>query len=296
VGLDVLQSVRCEASANLDLELELAQPAPCIVGIEAKFDHELTRSQVDKQLGVADYLFVLLLKKESAPTWLADLDRVYVITWEDALACFSASRLTKEDIDSIPVLKSTVEALFRAQGLEDRLPQGWRVDVQRGGGGMPAIEIESLPFPNGRTLRGQIQIAGRGMPKADQPVLVEYSIGISVPATEEEYPDPELPHTEPGWIEPLLGLHREVLSGEESRLLVSTRKPGNGRSELGRRKVPLAERYLANETWLAKGYTDGWALGIKSINQPLSELDNLASITVEIFKSWYDVEAVRLTA
>ena len=49
-------------------------------------------------------------------------------------------------------------------------------------------------------------------------------------------------------------------------------------------------------TWLAKGYTDGWALGIKSINQPLNELDGLASITVEIFKSWYDVETARLTA
>ena len=73
------------------------------------------------------------------------------------------------------------------------------------------------------------------------------------------------------------------------------RKPGNGRSELGKRKVPLAEEYLAGATWLAKGYTDGWALGIKSVNRSLDELEELTSITVEIFRRWYTVELTRTT-
>ncbi|RAN79351.1 hypothetical protein B5P43_15705 [Bacillus sp. SRB_336] len=296
VDLSALESVRCEASERLDLELAFSKPTPCTVGIEAKFDHELTRDQVDRQLHVVDHLVVLLPTAESAPAWVPGLDRVCVITWAETLACFVDSRLTVEDIESMPIVKSAVEARFRAQRVGDRLPEGWRVEVRRGGGGMPAIEIETLSLPNGRTLRGQIQIAGRGMPKPGMLVLVEYSIGIAVPATEEEYPDPDLPHTEPGWIEPLRTLHREVLDGEESRLLVSTRKPGNGRSEVGQRKVPLAEEYLKGATWLAKGYTDGWALGIKSINRPFDELDGITSAAVEIFTRWYDAEMIRLTA
>ncbi|MCQ1948210.1 MULTISPECIES: hypothetical protein [unclassified Arthrobacter] len=296
VGLNRFQGVRCEASARLDLELEFAIPESFIVGIEAKFDHELTRDQVDRQLRVADHLVVLLLGEEAAPSWLVSLDRVHVLTWAEALACFVDSRLTVEDIASMPVPKSTVESCFRAQHLDQRLPEGWRVDVRRGGGGMPAVEIESPILPNGRTLRGQIQVAGRGMPQPGKPILVEYSIGVSVPATAQEYPDPELPHPEPGWVEPLRALNREVLCGEEQRLLVSTRMPGKGNSEFGKRKIPLAKKYLHDTLWLAKGYTDGWALGIKSVNRPLGELDEIASATVEIFTRWYMAETERLAA
>ncbi|MBD8042589.1 hypothetical protein H9638_02065 [Arthrobacter sp. Sa2BUA2] len=294
-GLDGFQSVRCEASEQLDLELAFSDPSPCTVGIEAKLDHELTRDQMDRQLGVVDHLVLLLTAEESAPEWVAGRARVYVMTWADALACFEDSRLTLEDINLIPVPKSRVEARFRAQNLRDRLP-GWRVDVQRGGSGMPAIEIESQALPNGRTLRGQIQIVGREMPEAGRPIRIEYSIGVSVAPTEEEYPDPESSHVEPGWIEPLRALRREVLDGDEERLLVSLRKPGNGRSGLGVRKLPLAQQHLADATWLAKGYTDGWALGIKSNKWPLEDLDRIVSATVEIFSRWYEVEQKRLGA
>lgn len=293
-GLGDLQSVHCEARERVDIELGFGTPKGFAVGIEAKFDHELTVEQITRQLGVLDHLVVLLPAEEHAPSWLTTLKRVSIMTWTEALACFGDSRLTVEDIASIPILKSTVEATFRAQRLDERLPDGWRVDVQRGGGGMPAIEIESPSLPSGRTLRGQIQIAGRRMPALGMPVPIEYSIGVSVAATEEEYPDPTLPHDEPDWIAPLRTLHREILDGEEKRLLVSTRKPGNGLSELGQRKLPLVNKHLEDTQWLAKGYTDGWALGIKSVKLPLEELTDIVSATVEIFTGWHEAESARL--
>jgi hypothetical protein len=291
--LSGFSSVSCEASEKVDLELRFENVHCQVIGIEAKFDNELTRNQVDRQLAVVDQLVIMLTSTESAPAWIEEIERVSVITWEEALKCFSEPRLTVNDISSMPVLKSGAEILFRAQIFSD-FADDWFVEVRRGGSGMPSIIIESPLLPSGRTLRGQIQVAGRGMPRHGAPVMVEYSIGVSVPATVDEYPDPMLPHAMPGWIEPLRALHREVLEGHERRFGVSTRKPGNGTSELGRRKVPLVEEYLAGKTWLAKGYTDGWALGIKSLKVPLDDIDALTSTTIEIFNRWYAVEVERL--
>lgn len=297
-GLSGCPAVRCEGLARLDIELRFTHPDSgdeVSVGIEAKFDHELTREQVTKELRAVDHLVVLVAAPEFAPDWLDGMDRVSVMTWVEALACFADSRLTMTDIESLSVGKSTIEAAFRALNLSGRL-LGWSVDVKRGGGGMPAILIQSPELPNGRKLRGQIQTVGRGLPPAGQPVLLEYGIGISVAATEEEYPDPERAHDEPGWIEPLRVLRRDILNEQLDQLLVSTHPARHGRSELGRRKIPLATTYFGKETWLVKGYTDGWALGIKSIPCPLDDLDELADVTVDIFTRWYELESRRLRA
>ena len=289
-------AVRCEGKARLDVELRFAATGSTgerSVGIEAKFDHELTPAQVDKELRAVDYLVILVAAPEFAPEWVAGMERVSFMTWAEALECFADSRLTIADVESLSVGKSTIEAAFRALGLAERLP-GWSVKVKRGGGGMPAIQIQSPELTSGRRLRGQIQTVGRGMPPAGQPVLLEYGIGISVAATEAEYPDPTRPHAVPGWIEPLQVLRRDILDAQLDRLLVSTHPAGNGRSGLGRRKLPLAKLHLGDETWLAKGYTDGWALGIKSTACALDDVDELAAVTVHIFKRWYDVETQRL--
>lgn len=288
-----LEAVRCEASERLDLELTFTGSKIKTVGIEAKVDHELTRNQVDRQIAVVDRLIVLLAEPDSAPGWLKEYEHVSVVTWPDALTPFQDSRLTSADIEGMPLVKSTIERRFRAARVEERLPQGWRVEIARGGSGMPAIEIESPELPNGRTLRGQVQVSGRGMPTAGATVFLEYSIGVAVYATSEDYPDPDLPHEVPGWIESLTSLKSGVLEGNLDRLLVSTHRPGNGRSLLGKRKLPLAVRHLGDATWLVKGYTDGWALGVKSIKQPIEDLDAVISATSEIFTKWFDIEKER---
>lgn len=288
-----LRSVRCEATARLDLELHLARPTPTTVGIEAKFDHEITQRQLRTQLAVVDHLVLLVPDPAAVPAWARELPRVGVLSWADALSAFHEPRLTPADIASMPLSKSVVEARLAGLAFDERMP-GWSVEIRRSGSGMPSIVVESDELPNGRTLRGQIQVVGRGMPKPGEPIFVEYSIGVAVPATPEEYPDPDAPHVEPGWIAALRALRDEVLAGELDRLLVSTRRPGNGSTVLGRRKLPLAERYLDDDAWLAKGYTDGWALGPKSLKQPLGQLELIADAAAEIFTRWFAVESRRL--
>ncbi len=160
-SLGVLQSLSCEAVEQVDLQLDFAD---CVVGIEAKLDHELTRSRSAGRQGVVDRLFVLLPpRKESAPDWLArEHPEVGVLSWEEALACFTGSRLTLEDIHADRLLKSTVEAWLAELRLEERMP-GWDVEIRRGGSGMPSIIIESPELP----LRPDAARAGRGLRSTD---------------------------------------------------------------------------------------------------------------------------------
>ena len=288
-------SVQCEASERVDLELHFVDPKSersTVVGIEAKFDHQLTEEQVHRQLGVVDYLVVLLPNEESAPSWLASVDHQAVLTWAEALECFPESRLTTVDVLSMPLTRSRIEDHFRVLPIVVYPPAGWKIEVKRGGGGPPAIGLYSPDLPNGRCLRGQIQVAGRKIPNDITKLKLEYSIGISVNDSAEEYPDPDAAHAAPGWVDSLVALYDEILKGEEDRLLVSTRSPGQGGGDFGKNKVRLAKKHLPQAPWLAKGYAN-WALGIKSTKVGLDQLGALASLTMSIMLKWFEVEKQR---
>lgn len=150
-----LRDVRCETDNRLDIVLEFAGDADAKhwVGIEAKFDHELTREQIEKELSNVEALFVLVSSSDAVPRWLAtDYPAVRVITWKETLSTFNASRLTMQDVLSIKLSKSRVEEILRQLDLGESLP-GWWVDVQRNGNGNPAILLYSPKLPDGRTLR-----------------------------------------------------------------------------------------------------------------------------------------------
>ena len=90
-------------------------------------------------------------------------------------------------------------------------------------------------------------------------------------------------------------LYHGVLKGHEKRLLMSTSHPQSGRTELGARKLPLAEKFLPDDLqWLAKGYTDGWGLGIRSQKRALDRAEELAAPFVRILTEWYRVESVQV--
>jgi hypothetical protein len=286
-----LVGVSCEAAEHIDVELEFdaGDGETCLVGIEAKFDHELTREQIRREAAAMDHLFVLVAHVGAVPAWLAaDFPNVGVITWAETLRCFPDSRIALQDIASIRLLKVAVEArltALRFDGLEE-----WSIRTARGGSGMPSLIFQSPMLADARTIRGQLEVAGRRMPDRTEDVRFTSHFGISVPEDAQNYFDPESSDVVPEWIEHLRVLQREVLSGEEDRYRISTRAPGVSARELGRWKTALAVKHLGDDVHLAKGYTDGWAIGPKTHAVPIGELDELAGITAEVFRRWFEAE------
>jgi hypothetical protein len=287
--LGELESIRCEGKANVDLELTFSNLAGYSLGIEAKIDHEMTPQQVSDELDAHDHLVLVLPSVEATPRWLADFDRVSVITWSEVLGCFTDCRITDEDIASMPLSKLTVEILLHQLKLHERFPRDWDVLVERGDSGLPAIRVESPELPSGRVLQGQLQVIGRKMPAIKDDVRLQYCIGLPVADDDTDFPDPMLRHTEPDWISSLRTLRQGVLAGQMDRLCVSRYPAGKPKAERGERKLPLADMYLEGDRWLVKGYIPSY-LGIKSRPFTLDELTELGDLTVEIFTSWYGAE------
>lgn len=291
-----LKDVRCETENRLDIVLEFADPndAAYRVGIEAKFDHELTRDQIDKELTNVEALFVLLSSSASVPNWLiTDYPKVPVITWDETLATFNEPRLTMQDVVSIKLSKSKVEEILRRLDLGASLP-GWWVNVERNGNGNPAILLYSPELPDGRTLRGQLQVTGRGTPDRLEDVRFESFFGVEVALTDEHYFDPERSDVVPEWVRSLQRLQLNVLAGNEGRFVISRSAARASRKAVGAHKLALARAHLADTSYLAQGYVD-WALGPRTKNFTSDELPELAAITAEVFTEWFAVESAALS-
>jgi len=284
--------VQCEALANVDVLLELEDDGgtPLRVGIEAKFNHELSRQQIARETAALEHLIVLVTQANTVPPWLQrEFPDVPVITWTDALACFSEPRITAEDIGSIKIPKAVVEARLNALSFGERL-EGWDIHHGRNRNGNPSVVIESPKFASTHTLRGQVQVVGRGVPASLDDVRFESHIGVAVPELPENYFDPSQSDVAPTWVENLRTLQREVLNGCGDHFQLSRRAPGTSQWELGQWKTPIAVKHLREHAYLAKGYTDGWAVGPKTRSVPLARLDELAAITAELFERWYEAE------
>ena len=187
--------------------------------------------------------------------------------------------------------KSLVSGKLESLDLQLRLPQDWDVVVRRGASGMPSVVVASPALADGRQIVGHIQAEARG---GVQPPELGYFLGISVPADEENFPEPSAAQTAPGWVVHLKRLYHGVLMGREEQLLVSTSSPNPGTTELGVRKLPLAQKFLPDELqWLAKGYTDGWGLGIRSQKRELHRAEELAAPFARILSEWYRVESAQ---
>ncbi|WP_263091401.1 hypothetical protein [Curtobacterium sp. RIT-PI-V] len=276
-------------TVRLDVQLTFDRG---LVGIEAKLDHELTARQVAAQLealGKTGTLFVLVPRKESLASSVMHDDRVSVIDWDEALACFDAPRLVKDDIEGEGrLLKTTVEARLHALGLHERMPD-WDIRVQRGDGGMPSIVFERRLHDgeDAKWIRGQIQVPGRGMPPHLEDTQFEGFVGISVDHTSDaDFPNPNLAEEAPSWIRALEVLDEQVLSKNPGRIAVSRGSAGNGRKGLGKHKLPLAKRHLSGRTHLARGYAD-WSIGPKTEPVGLDDLDALVETMLTWSNGWF---------
>lgn len=295
-----LRDVECEAQhevaevergkVRIDVQLRFDDG---LVGIEAKLDHELTPKQVVNQLqalGQSATLFVLVPRKASLARWVLEHERISVIDWDEALACFDAPRLVKDDIEGEGrLLKTTVEARLHQLELEERMP-GWDVRVQRGDSGMPSVVFERVlgPGEDARWVRGQIQVAGRGMPSFLEDTQLEGFVGVSVDREDEnDFPDPSKSDLVPAWIHALRVLDDQVLSRRPGGIAVSGGSAGNGRKGLGVNKLPIVKRDLPGRTHLAKGYTD-WSIGPKTELVGIADLDALVETMLLWSSGWFE--------
>jgi hypothetical protein len=303
-------SVRCEGLGDIDLLLTFAAgDASTIVGMESKFDHELTAEQVDKERRALDehgggHLVVVLPEATDAP----EFPDLHVLAWSDVLGSFRDSRLTQADIDAMPLTKRRVERLLTDVDLGQQLADpDWTVHVRRNGNGNPSIEFHSPELASGREIRGQIQVAGRGMPADAEELRLEYSIGIEIRTDEGagDFPD-DGGATAPVWARHLATLRSTVLTDDRLAKLRVSPHPAPRRSDDARRKsrnaprdnkIVVAEKHLEDERWLVKGYTDGdgWALGVKSTPHRLDELRELTATTARILNEWLAAEALQST-
>ncbi|MDM7887463.1 hypothetical protein QUG98_03255 [Curtobacterium sp. RHCJP20] len=302
--LDAFSSVDCEVrrlvesdekkrkSVRIDVELQFGTQGAGntrLVGIEAKLDHELTPTQVDEQLsalGKEGALFVLVPRKSLAPAWLEQRERVWRIDWEETIACFAEPRLRLEDINGEGrLLKTTAEAWLTALHLDERL-EDWDVEVRRGGSGMPSVVFESKALPDGKCIRGQIQVVGRRMPDHEDAIRFEGFLGISVNGTDKtDFPYFRRAATPPAWIGHLERLHTSVLEGSHDIAQFSQRAPGRSKKDRGKWKAGLIERFMKKRSWLAKGYTD-WSLGPKTVDHTKEQLPGLADLIVRVARGW----------
>lgn len=286
-----LDQVTCEATANVDIFLEFRRGDESrSVGIEAKFNHELTHRQISQEDSRLDQLYILVSERGAIPSWLnRDFSHVGILTWDEVLACFKSPRITPNDIATIKLSKVAIEAKFNQIHFEERLP-GWSIETKRNGNGNPSITIHSPSLRDGRTLCGQIQVAGRKIPDRMKDVKIEGFIGISVNDDKWNFFNPEERPDRPAWVEHLKTLQSGVLETGEFTPQISLRAPGVGGGKFGHWKKPLAEKHLGQYWHLAKGYTD-WAIGPKTVNVPLDDLETLADTTAQIFKEWLEVES-----
>lgn len=309
-GLGEFVSVRCEGLGDIDLLLTFAiGDRLTIVGLESKFDHELTAEQVDKELRALEehgggHLVVVLPEVTDAP----EFPDLHVLAWADVLGSFRDSRLTQSDIEAMPLTKRRVERRLTDVDLGRYLAHPkWQVYVRRNGNGNPSIEFHSPELASGRQIRGQIQVAGRGMPADPRDLRLEYSIGIEIrtAAEHEDFPD-DGGATAPVWAKHLATLRKTVLTDDRLAELTVSSHPAPRRSANARaqspnaprdNKVEIAKRHLSDERWLVKGYTDGdgWALGVKSTPHRLDEVEALCATTARILNEWLAVEPLMPT-
>jgi hypothetical protein len=304
-SLGKFATVRCEDIGDIDLLLTFADgDRSTIVGIESKFDHELTKEQVDKELQAIEehgggHLVVVLPEVTDAPEF-PDLP---VLAWADVLATFRDSRLTQSDVDNMPLTKRQIDRVLTEANFGRHLinPE-WDVYVRRNGNGNPSIEFHSPKLASGRTIRGQIQVIGQGMPTDPNKLRFEYSLGIEIRTNPVDVDFPaDGGATAPIWAQHLATLRREVLTDDRLADLSVSRYPATQRSDKEREAKPNAPRdnklavarvHLDNKRWLVKGYTDGdgWALGVKSKPHRLDELEQLCLTTARILNEWLAAE------
>ncbi|WP_116111961.1 hypothetical protein [Austwickia chelonae] len=285
--------VSCEATDRIDVELRIVRSdvSAVTVGIEAKFDHAIAAHQTGESGRFDRYVLVVLDRDDASDVQ----DRVSaVVTWRELLATFDGSRLTLNDVNAMPAGKVQVERRFREALARRAWPDDWSVEVKRGSRGIPAVRIEGPKLPDGRTLRGQVQVHDRVVPADIDDVTLDFHVGVAVFDNDDDLPQVSA-GIKPAWVDYLSSLYTDVLRQRPEDHDLSQHSAKNGNSERGKNKMPLVREYLPDTPWLAQGYVD-WAFGVKSRPTRLAGVDRLMRDAQRLFLEWHEVSVARLAA
>ncbi|MFT2693909.1 hypothetical protein [Clavibacter zhangzhiyongii] len=282
-GLGSITNVKCEGEEKTDVII--SYDSGLRIGIEAKFDHEITDKQLTGERSSVDHLVLLVLERADALGFEGQVTAV--ATWRELLSVFSSTRLRQDDIDQMPATKKMIERRMHALVLKDQLPEGWSAKVKRGARGMSAIVIEGPTIDGKRALCGQIQVTGQDSKRSLEQVTLEYHVGVGVGLKDADFP--KNPRQRPSWIADLELLHG-ILIANPSDFEVRQTPPRNGSKKniWGPRKMPIVHQHLRGREWLAQGYCN-WSLGAKSTIRHLDDLETLAKEAVALFLAWQRV-------
>jgi hypothetical protein len=303
---DIL-GVELELARNAKLDLVLGTSSGGSIGIEAKFDHEISMEQIQREKSAVDKLVLLVLSRQDVPARVhAMVDGV--LTWKEAIAAFKDSRLTEADVEFVAsrASKSKLRRSFHRvletedAGLTaDLTTEGWRIVSESGNSGRPAILIESPEWESGRRLVAQIE--GDRQAVAVLRRRVQATVGVTLFADEQEMPLGR----EPAWADPLRTLASLwdavdanslvfPLDNEAQRVTDETIRKAveSGKSEAyvegrrrGQRKAELA-RQAGVPLMYVKGYSDSY-IGMKSRKSPEAELPILYEELLSHMQEWW---------
>lgn len=299
--LTELKGISCETHDRTDIWLAAStenagsDDLPVTVAIEAKFDHLPSDAQLEKEGKHANYVVLLVLDEADAACVTRQNG---VMLWRDVISCFDNPRITQDEIDSIPSTKSTARRYLVGlqTEIERFMPESdWQFSVGNGGSGFPGLSFNSDSIIKNRDdtprqIRGHIAVKNRGLRDSLETHDYEVFLGVEVPFDEANFPNPKTGKC-PGWIPALRMLDEQVLRKPANKDMVNflglTRHSGQSLpGKLKENKIPLLETYYPGHKYLGQGYTDGWALGVRSHKLKYAEIPKAASYMANLAAQW----------
>ncbi|GAA1380700.1 hypothetical protein [Luteococcus sanguinis] len=226
------------------------------IGIEAKFDHAITHSQIIRLVGKVDHLILLVVDQEDAAEFSARTD-VTVMTWRTLLGGLPDSRITIADVAAMDDRKRRARRALAAVNIASLMPNDeWDPPHpdQASGSGMPSFYF-GAPLTQSRWIT--VQVASDRKQGSN---LFVINVGVNV--REHDFDAAQLAaEREPEWISLVRVFCAELERAALGAGLQVSTTAGRGGSDRSNMKVALAKHWKLPGHY-AVGYTDSY-VGLK---------------------------------
>ncbi|TDT31346.1 hypothetical protein [Naumannella halotolerans] len=245
------------------------------VGIEAKLDHEITETQILREMEHFDALILLVDEAIDAKP-VEGL--IPVLTWSSVLDLFENSRLLASDIKAVNDSNRQVRRRFAPLNLPS-VPSGWSIDRMGTNGGRPSILVQSPVMDGGRHIIGQLEGSRNPLDHRCQ-----FTMGVVV-GPNDLTGDRDAPED---WLDILEVLGPFWEGSAKSAGVAFDQSAAPLRADLirVRSKIEAADARGVPRRWV-KGYTDSY-IGLKSIKVGMDEAQELLDGAVGLMTRGFD--------